>query len=145
MMNLSTRGGFGAAAYKQTIKETESPRQIERRIFAQVTADLEKYAQWRDGGDGPGDRPNDGHEALARNQNLWGKLMYDLADETNQLPDKLRAQIISLTLFVDRHTEEVLKGSKKVQPLIDLNKRMMAGLAGEAPDRAAVPAIAGRG
>ncbi|MGD9863911.1 MAG: flagellar biosynthesis regulator FlaF, partial [Pseudodonghicola sp.] len=30
------------AAYKRTITETESPRQIERRVLARVTADLER-------------------------------------------------------------------------------------------------------
>ena len=33
------------AAYKRTIRESESPRQIERRVFARVTSELEKHSQ----------------------------------------------------------------------------------------------------
>ncbi len=123
-----------SSAYKQTIRETETPRQIERRVFAQITRELETYdrdyttAQDRFAA----------HDALARNQTLWGHLMFDVMDTANALPDAIKARIISLALFVDRHTGDVLRGEKSVSPLIELNKCIMQGLDQRAPEPSAV-------
>lgn len=121
----------GAAAYRQTERETVEPRELERKVIAQVTADLVAYAKWRDRGEGT--MPKDGHEALSRNLTLWSELSFDCMDENNLLPKELRAMIISLSLFVDRHTPDVIAGKKKCQPLIDLNQSIMDGLAGKRP------------
>lgn len=112
------------AAYTQTIKETESPRQIERRVVAQVTVALERHA-----GDAPA--TPELRDALARNQRLWGAFRADLITESNALPAELRAGLISLSFWVDRHTTQVLEGAATAGPLVDVNRRILAGLRGQ--------------
>ncbi len=127
---MQHRFAANSFAYKQTIKETENPRQIERRVFAQITRELEVF------GEAQAEREAKPVEsdALARNQALWGHLMFDVMDTENSLPDVLKARIISLALFVDRHTGDVLRGEKSVGPLIELNRCMMQGLDNRMPD-----------
>ena len=50
----------------------------------------------------------------------------------NQLPIPLRAQIISLSLWVSRHTSSVIRREEEIEPLIDINRIMMNGLSGGA-------------
>jgi flagellar protein FlaF len=119
-MARSRRGGD---AYKQTIKETEDGQVIERRVFGQITRDLEALPHLAEGPLAPS-----AHEALTRNQQLWGALMFDVMDRSNPLPDPVKAGIISLALFVDRHTPEVLAGRKDVKALIEINRNVMRGL-----------------
>ncbi|MEM9749663.1 MAG: flagellar biosynthesis regulator FlaF [Pseudomonadota bacterium] len=128
-----------SSAYSQTIRETESPRRMERRVFAQVTADLRKYADEQD------TLPNEllaDTAPLVRNQQLWRHLMNDVVDEKNPLPKALKAKIISLRLFVDRHTAGVLSGSCSVDALINLNNSVMHGLDGLRPEPASSDADA---
>lgn len=113
-------------AYKQTLRETDDPRAMERRVFAQITAELEAA----DRVDPGPNRTKALNEALHRNQSLWNRVLFDVADPRNALPEGLRAQLISFALFVDRHTRAVLNAAKPISPLIDLNRRIMLGLAG---------------
>jgi flagellar protein FlaF len=48
----------------------------------------------------------------------------------NQLPAPLRAQIISISLWVGRHTSAVIRGDEEFEPLIDINRIIMQGLHG---------------
>jgi flagellar protein FlaF len=42
----------------------------------------------------------------------------------------LRAQIISISLFVGRHSSQIMRGDEDFQTLIDINRMVMQGLAG---------------
>ena len=107
--------------YQSTAAQAETPRDTEYRLFGQVTrslidasksdTDLTKLAA-----------------ALAWNRQVWSALANDCADERNQLPDQLRAGIISLALFVRRYSSEVLRASADIAPLIDINRSIMQGL-----------------
>jgi flagellar protein FlaF len=121
----------GSSAYKQTIRETEDGRQIERRVFSQVTRDLETLPDTAFFG-----TDEKAKEILARNQKLWSVLMFDVMDKENGLPEAVKAGVISLALFVDKHTPEVLAGRKPVAPLIEINRNILAGLAGKAANDA---------
>lgn len=114
------------AAYKQTIKETEDPRLIERRVIAQITMALEKNAA-----EPPQSREL--KDALLRNQRLWNTFRVDSMVDGNRLPLDLRASIISLATFVDRHTASILVGEGQVSDLIAINRTIIAGLGGAAP------------
>ena len=46
-------------------------------------------------------------------------------------PPQVRANIISLSLFVSRHTSAVMKGEEDFETLIELNRMMMQGLGGQ--------------
>jgi flagellar protein FlaF len=46
----------------------------------------------------------------------------------NALPETLRASIISLSLWVNRHTSEVMRNEEVIGPLIEINRIIMQGL-----------------
>jgi flagellar protein FlaF len=45
----------------------------------------------------------------------------------------LKAQIISISLFVSRHSSEIMRGEDDFETLIDINRMVMQGLAGPGP------------
>lgn len=107
-------------SYNLAQRATENPRSTEYRLFAQVTRALM----------GIGDRlgPPD-YSVLDWNRRVWLTLQMDLANDENRLPDALKAQLISLAIWVDRHTTEVLQGKAQVAALVDVNRAIMEGLA----------------
>ena len=67
-------------------------------------------------------------DALDWNRRLWSVLAADCSNPANQLPLQLRANIISLSLWVNRHTSAIMRNEAEFGPLIDVNKMMMQGL-----------------
>ena len=110
-------------AYQTVQRKTESPRNTEYRLFAEVTRAL------MDSREGP---LNELVAAIDWNRRLWLALQADLVHEGNKLPDKLKAQLISLALWVDRHSVKVMRGQADAQALIDVNRSIMEGLAASA-------------
>lgn len=110
-------------AYQTAAAKTESPRQTEYRAFATATRGLIDAASL------PVTEISRRAEALSKNKRLWSLLASDCASEGNQLPKPVRAQIISLSLFVDRHSSAVMREGAPIDILIDLNRTMMQGLA----------------
>lgn len=112
------------AAYQQTITECEDPRRIEYRVFLRVTLDLEENrdADWRS---------DTLKVALWRNLELWNTLRADLLDDSNELPQVLRAGLVSLSFSVSRHSQQVLRGEARPDFLIDINRMIMKGLQGQ--------------
>ena len=53
------------------------------------------------------------------------------------LPKQLRASIISISIWVGRHSSQVARGEEEVQPLIDINKNIMEGLSAQAQNNVA--------
>lgn len=119
-------------AYQNAAKKTEGPRQTEYRAFALATRSLIDAASL------PETEVGRRAEALAVNRRLWSLLASDCAAEGNSLPQGLRAQIISLSLFVDRHSSAVMRNGASFDVLIDINRTIMQGLSPQQP--AAVPA-----
>jgi flagellar biosynthesis activator protein FlaF len=109
-------------AYQTTAQKTESPRQTEYRAFAVATRGLIDAAAL------PMTEIGRRGEALAKNRQLWSLLASDCAAEGNTLPQSLRAQIISLSIFVDRHTRAVMREGADFDILIDINRTIMQGL-----------------
>ena len=114
-------------AYQNAAKRTESPRQTEYRAFAQATRGLIDAASL------PADEVGRRAEALATNRRLWSLLAADCAAEGNQLPQALRAQIISLSIFVDRHSSAVMRQGAPLEILIEINRSIMQGLSPAQP------------
>jgi flagellar protein FlaF len=110
-------------AYQRAATQAETPRELEYRAFGVVTADLVRA---KEGGLGLGALA----EALAANRRLWSLMSADCAAPGNQLPPTLRGQIISIALWVSRYSSEVLRHGADIDPLIDINRDIMAGLAG---------------
>ena len=108
--------------YQRAVAQAESPRELEYRAFANATGALQRIQEV-----GRGDLAALA-EALDANRRLWTLLSADCAAEGNQLPATLRAQIISLALWVSRHSSEVMRNGADIGPLIDINRTIMDGL-----------------
>ena len=113
-------------AYRRASQQSENPRQAEYRLFGEVTRALIEAAQK------PTDDLAGRMQALDWNRRLWSALASDCARDDNQLTPQLRAHIVSLSLWVGRHTGQVIRGQEEFEPLIDVNKIIMQGLAGQA-------------
>jgi len=109
-------------AYQNAARKTETPRQTEYRAFAVATRGL------IDASGLPDTEVGRRAEALATNRRLWSLLASDCAAEGNALPQQLRAQIISLSRFVDRHSSAVMRQGASFDVLIEINRSIMQGL-----------------
>ena len=118
-------------AYQQAANRAESPRDTEYRLFAQVTLALMEAAR-ADPSDISGRV-----DALDWNRSVWTVLLDDCSRPDNQLPAPLRASIISLAIWVGKHTSAVIRRQEDIQPLIDVNRLIMQGLAPNAAAAAA--------
>lgn len=105
--------------YEAVQNQTEAPRQTEYRLFALVTKELIAANQG-----GAMDRIG----AVDWNRRLWLTLQMDLAASQNNLPDELKARLISISIWVDKHSRMVLRGDAEIEPLISVNRTIMEGL-----------------
>jgi flagellar protein FlaF len=71
-------------------------------------------------------------EALDWNRRVWSAMAADCSGPDNGLPLEVRAQIISLSIWVSRHTTRVMRREEQIEPLIDVNKAIMQGLSARA-------------
>jgi flagellar protein FlaF len=106
--------------YEIAQNTTEAPRKTEYRLFAQVTKSLMDIDNIED---------SKLAKAILWNRRLWMTLQADCSDESNILSDQTRAGIISLAIWVDKHSRDVLRGEAEVAPLIEVNRSIMEGLA----------------
>jgi flagellar protein FlaF len=113
---------MSVASYQKAQKVAESPRQMEYRLFAQITGEL---IAARDQGLSGSKLA----EPLHRNREMWTVLANDCGAKGNNLPDALRANIISISLWVNKFTTEVIRGAEKIDELINVNRNVMEGLA----------------
>lgn len=124
------------AAYKKTIRESETPRQIERRILSRVTHDLAEMGKEFDASESSAERlailSQGLRDSLYENQRFWAALRHDLAEPDNAMPAALKASLISLALWVDRQTSGLMAGQGNVAGLVEINTNIVAGLAGQA-------------
>jgi len=73
-------------------------------------------------------------EALRFNQRIWTFFQVSLMEEENRLPAEIRAQVLSLSAFVDRRIFEMMAFPEagKLSVLIAINTNVAAGLKGSA-------------
>ena len=118
-------------AYQQAATRAENPRDMEYRLFAQVTRALMDASKL--------DRTEVAKrvDALDWNRRLWATLGADCANTGNQLPAPLRASIISLSIWVSKHTTLVIRNQEDFEPLIEVNRMIMQGLAAQGAQAAA--------
>jgi len=107
-------------AYQKAAERAENPRETEYRLFGEVTRSLMEAASSED--------LQVRTVALDWNRRLWTTLAGDCSRVDNGLPIGVRAQIISLSLWVNRHTSQVIRKEEGFQPLIDVNRSIMEGL-----------------
>ncbi|MBV9992702.1 MAG: flagellar biosynthesis regulator FlaF [Alphaproteobacteria bacterium] len=112
-------------AYQNTQRITEDSRTTEYRLFGQVTGaliDAQKAAE----------RGAPLVEAIDWNKKLWRTLAADCMDERNQLPQDVRAKIVSLSLWIAKYSRTVTRDGASLDPLIQVNRTIMQGLKGAA-------------
>ena len=109
-------------AYQNAQEKTESPQQTEYRLFVEVTRALIDAKDCAATDDKL-------HDALHWNRRMWSTFATDCAVEGNKLPKMLRAQIISLSIWVGKHSSKIIREGEDIQALIDVNKSVMEGLA----------------
>ena len=117
-------------AYTRAQRTTGTPRDNEYRLFAEVTRSLMAVSQSET-------RDNKFFDALDWNRRLWSTLATDCSSSNNGLPKQVRAQIISISLWVGKYTSMVALDREEIDALIDINRTIMEGLAGQ-PVKAAV-------
>ena len=106
-------------AYAHTQQDLETPSMTEYRALAKVTGKMAETA-------------NEGGQKLIEacfdNNKLWNIFQADLIHPENRLPENVKAGLISLSMWVQRYTDEVMAGRASVQPLIQVNRTIMEGL-----------------
>ena len=106
-------------SYARIQEVTEAPRTTEYRALALVTGKLIEAKE---------ERGQAFIEACFLNRKLWTLFQDDLTLPENGLPDALKAQLISLSIWVQKQTGPVMTGEASVDALIEVNTAIMAGL-----------------
>ena len=107
--------------YQNTQRIAETSRESEYRLFGQVTGALiDVHKQQATGGTLV--------DAIDWNRRLWRALAADCSDDGNQLTREVRAKIVSLSLFINKYSKQVMRDGASVEPLIEINRSVMQGL-----------------
>ena len=111
-------------AYQRVRTMTETPRRTEHRLISEITGEMIQAQA-------------EGRTSIAlmpelhRNRELWSTLSAACGAVGNGLPDSLRASIISIALWVDRFTSDVVAGRESIEELIVVNRAIIDGLTGD--------------
>jgi len=121
-------------SYQKTLKQnlqTMTPREVEAAAFTKAAVMLEEAK-------GQTDNIQAYSQALRFNHLLWTIMQADVTEDENKLPPELKANILSLSIFVDKQTTKALRSSdaKDLDILITINRNLAAGLR-ETPETAA--------
>src|ERR1700742_4305333 len=110
------------AAYQQQQKRNLSPREVEAMAFTKAALLLE------DAKKNTGDIA-EYSKALRFNHLLWTIIQADLTDPENQLPPEIKANVMSLSIFVDKQTNQALRSSNStdLDVLININRNLADG------------------
>jgi len=121
-------------AYAQTQKTSMPPREVEAMAFTKAALMLEDAKKTLDDYDSYA-------SALKFNQLLWTIIQADVVDKENKLPSPIKANILSLSIFVDRQTIKALAETKEqhLDILININKNLAEGLMAQPDDPTVEP------
>jgi flagellar biosynthesis activator protein FlaF len=120
---------MSVSRYQKAQEITEDPRTAEHRMLARVTGMLIDSSEARGTALA---------EACFYNRKLWTIFQTDLASPANALPDEVKARLISLSIWVQKYTGDVLNGAP-AEPLINVNRSIMEGLMPSVPAAATAP------
>lgn len=111
------------AAYAEMLEET--PRLARERERAAIERVVELLRQ----AEAKGPRSREAAEALLYLNRLWSVLIDDLASPENDLPQALRADLISIGLWAMREADQIrLEQSDDFSAIIDVMKSIREGL-----------------
>ena len=112
----------GYAAYAKVKPTKEGYRDLEYKVLGTVTGALIKANK-------QGTELSDKFNAVLWNEKVWNAFRCDLSSPDNQLPDELKASLISLAIWVSKETNRVMDHLADLDGLISINRQVMAGLA----------------
>lgn len=118
-MNTHAFSGYGAV--NSPIKDS---RTAEAQLLQRLTGAMEQASH------NPADFPGL-VRAISDNQTFWHQIAFDLASDENRLPVPLKAGLLSLAAFTEKHTSRILAGKADVTPLLDMNRTIIRGLMGQ--------------
>jgi flagellar protein FlaF len=109
--------------YNEVLEESpKQAREHERTALERSIALLEEAEK-------KGPKSREAVDAIFFVRKLWGIFIEDLANAENGLPQKLRADLVSVGLWVMRETEEIRQGrSTNFAGLIDVSRTIAEGL-----------------
>lgn len=115
-------------AYRTVQKTTMSGREIETSVLTKAALMLKSCQNDWDAQD----REEKLDKALKFTQLIWTIFQSELVKPDNPLPKKLREDILSLSLFMDKRIMELLSSPvpEKLTVLININLNLAAGLRG---------------
>jgi flagellar protein FlaF len=116
----------GIEAYRNVQKATLSGRELEASVLIKAAHLLKEC---KDNWDEP-DRAQRLDHALRYNQKLWSFFQAELSRPDHPMPKKLREDLLSLSLFIDKRTFEIMASPspEKLEILININLNIAAGL-----------------
>lgn len=115
----------GAAAYQQTTKAVESPREREAALLMKSAASMQALQQdWLSDFDKL-------KTVLTFNRKLWTVFVTSVTRDENPMPNALKQNIANLGLFVLNETREILldpAAPTRLDSLININRQLAMGL-----------------
>jgi flagellar protein FlaF len=110
-------------SYAEVLDETpQGARQRERQA-------IERSIELLQAADAAGAQSREAVEALLFVRKLWGILIEDLAKPENDLPEQLRADLISIGLWIMREAEQIrLEKSTNFKGIIEVSQTIRDGL-----------------
>ena len=118
----------GAHAYARTARTTASPRDIEAQALLKAARKLQEVmANWATTDEGLDD-------ALMFNRKLWSIFVGEAMNDENPQPVEIRQNIANIGIFVLTQCAalKLKRDVDSLQPLIDINRNIAAGLSGRA-------------
>ena len=115
-------------AYRTTQKTTITGRELEASVLTQAALRLTAcQTNWD-----AIDRDARLEEALTHNQRIWTIFQSELAKDDNPLPRQTKEDLLSLSLFIDKRTFDIMAypDPAKLTMLININLNIAAGLRG---------------
>ncbi len=110
-------------AYQQTQQASLSGRELEAMAFTRAALKLEDAKKLVD-------NPPEFGKALRFNHLLWTIIQADIVEPANKLPPEIKANIMSLSIFVDKQTAKALRtrNPADLDTLVNINHNLAAGL-----------------
>jgi flagellar protein FlaF len=120
--------GAQLEAYRDALKTTMSGKEIEASVLMKAALMLKNCQDNWDSHE----RTAKLDEALKFNQLIWSIFQSELSKADNPLPKKLREDILSLAVFVDRRILDIMAypSPQKLISIININLNIAAGLQG---------------
>ena len=115
-------------AYRTAVKTAMSGREIEASVLIKAALMLKNCQENWDSENGNAKL----EEALKFNQLIWSIFQSDLTNADNPLPKKLKEDILSLAVFIDKRIFDVMAypSPEKLTVIININLSIAAGLQG---------------